>query len=221
MHLHAHTQTKHKDTEDHLSDSCQIPSTSDCHPPLSAHHSSLTTPCAEPLMPHYKPHIRTLADKLDNDHFRTPNSPGGSDPDPREPDNPDNDDGDNDDNASGPSIKENPILMLTKAIIHLSCTTRHRPEDLALPQAFCLDSQKVSFALSFLKGINLAWFKPDLLNAIPGPEPAWADDYSKFITELTTNFSPHDPVGNAKHQLNNLSMKDAAALINMLLSSIT
>ncbi|KAG6326634.1 hypothetical protein ID866_12455, partial [Astraeus odoratus] len=76
------------------------------------------------------------------------------------------------------------------------------------PQAFRLDLQKVSFALSFLKGIALAWFEPDLLNAIPGAEPAWADDYSEFIIELTTNFGPHDPVGNAEHQLDNLLMKD-------------
>ncbi|KAG6327403.1 hypothetical protein ID866_11686, partial [Astraeus odoratus] len=61
------------------------------------------------------------------------------------------------------------------------------------PQAFCLDSRKVSFALSFLKGIALTWFKPDLLNAIPGAEPTWANDYSEFIIELTTNFGPHDP----------------------------
>ncbi|KAG6326067.1 hypothetical protein ID866_13022, partial [Astraeus odoratus] len=76
------------------------------------------------------------------------------------------------------------------------------------PQAFCLDSWKVSFALSFLKGIALTWFKPDLLNAILGTEPAWADDYSEFVIELTTNFSPHDPVSDAEHQLDNLSMKD-------------
>ncbi|KAG6326779.1 hypothetical protein ID866_12310 [Astraeus odoratus] len=78
------------------------------------------------------------------------------------------------------------------------------------PQAFCLDSQKVSFALSFLKGIALAWFEPDLLNTIPGAEPTWADDYSEFVIELTTNFGPHDPVGNAEHQLDNLLMKDSS-----------
>ncbi|KAG6326364.1 hypothetical protein ID866_12725, partial [Astraeus odoratus] len=80
------------------------------------------------------------------------------------------------------------------------------------PQAFCLDSWKVSFALSFLKGIALAWFEPDLLNAIPGAEPAWANDYSEFVIELTTNFGPHNPVGDAKHQLDNLSMKDSSCI---------
>ncbi|KAG6328208.1 hypothetical protein ID866_10881 [Astraeus odoratus] len=60
-------------------------------------------------------------------------------------------------------------------------------------QAFRLDARKVSFALSFLKGIALAWFEPNLLDTIPGTEPAWANNYSEFIIELTTNFGPHDP----------------------------
>ncbi|KAG6326799.1 hypothetical protein ID866_12290 [Astraeus odoratus] len=80
------------------------------------------------------------------------------------------------------------------------------------PQAFCLDAQKVGFALSFLKGITLTWFEPDLLDAIPGTEPAWANDYSEFIIKLTTNFGPHDPVSNAEHQLDNLSMKDGSCI---------
>ncbi|KAG6327587.1 hypothetical protein ID866_11502 [Astraeus odoratus] len=77
-------------------------------------------------------------------------------------------------------------------------------------QAFRSDARKVGFALSFLKGIALTWFKPDLLDAIPGADPAWANDYSEFVIELTTNFGPHDPVGDAKHQLDNLSMKDGS-----------
>ncbi|KAG6330990.1 hypothetical protein ID866_8099 [Astraeus odoratus] len=80
------------------------------------------------------------------------------------------------------------------------------------PQAFCLDVQKVRFFLSFLKGIALTWFKPDLLNTIPGTEPAWADDYSKFVTEFMMNFGPHNPVGDAEHQLDNLLMKDSSQI---------
>ncbi|KAG6327154.1 hypothetical protein ID866_11935 [Astraeus odoratus] len=52
---------------------------------------------------------------------------------------------------------------------------------------------KVSFTLSFLKGIALTWFKPDLLDAIPGTDPTWANNYSEFVIELTTNFGPHNP----------------------------
>ncbi|KAG6329167.1 hypothetical protein ID866_9923 [Astraeus odoratus] len=72
--------------------------------------------------------------------------------------------------------------------------------------------QKVGFALSFLKGIALTWFKADLLDTIPGADPAWADDYSEFVIELTTNFSLHNPVGDAKHQLDNLLMKDGSCI---------
>ncbi|KAG6327676.1 hypothetical protein ID866_11413 [Astraeus odoratus] len=208
--LRTHTQTECEDAEHYLSGSCQIPSASDHHPPLSACHLSPTTP-------HQEPCIRTLAEELEDTEFRTPDSPGGNDPDPRDPNDPD-DDGDNDDIASKPSIEDNPLLVLTNAITHLSNTTRHRPKDSGAahtkvhePDTFDsmdlkkLYAQKVGFALSFLKGIALAWFKPDLLDAIPGADPAWADDYSEFVIELTTNFSPHDPVGNAEHQLNNLS----------------
>ncbi|KAG6326307.1 hypothetical protein ID866_12782 [Astraeus odoratus] len=230
--LRAHTQTEREDAEHFLSGSHQIPSASDHQPPLSARRSSPTTPCQEPR-------IRTLAKELEDAEFRTPDGPGGNDPDP---DNPGDDDG-GDDDVPDPDAEDNPLLMLTNAISRLSHATRHRPEDSGAactkvrepdtfdgtdpkklrefliqcelnfhdrPQAFCLDSQKVSFALSFLKGIALAWFEPDLLNAIPGAEPAWANDYSEFVIELTTNFGPHDPIGDAEHQLDNLSMKDGS-----------
>ncbi|KAG6326318.1 hypothetical protein ID866_12771, partial [Astraeus odoratus] len=230
--LRARTQTKHEDAEHFLSGSRQIPSASDCQPPLSAWRSSPTTPCQEPC-------IRTLAEELEDAEFRTPDSPRGNDPDP---DDPDDDDGGNDD-MPDPDAEDNPLLVLTNAISHLSRATRRRPEDSGTactkvcepdtfnstdpkklceflvqcelnfcdrPQAFRLDSQKVGFTLSFLKGIALAWFEPDLLNTIPGAEPAWADDYSEFVIELTTNFSPHNPVSDAKHQLDNLLMKDSS-----------
>ncbi|KAG6326095.1 hypothetical protein ID866_12994 [Astraeus odoratus] len=206
-HLHAHTQTEHEDTEHFLSGSHQIPSASDCQPPLS-------TRCSSPTTPRQEPHIRTLAEELEDAEFRTPDSPGGNDPDPDDPDN--NDGGNND--APDPDTEDNPLLALTNTISCLSCTTRHRPKDSGAahtkvhepntfdstdlkklhefliqcelnfcdrPQAFCLDLQKVGFALSFLKGIALTWFKPDLLNAIPGAEPAWADNYSEFVIELS------------------------------------
>ncbi|KAG6327194.1 hypothetical protein ID866_11895 [Astraeus odoratus] len=234
MHLCACTQTKREDTEHFLSGSHQIPSVSDHQPPLSARHSSPTTP-------HQEPHIRTLAEELEDAEFRTLDGPGGNDPDPNDPD----DDDGGDDNAPDPDAEDNPLLALTNAISRLSCTTRHRPEDSGAvrtkvhepdtfdgtdlkklreflvqcelnfhdrPQAFCLDSRKVSFALSFLKGIALAWFEPDLLNAIPGTEPTWADNYSEFVIKLTTNFGPHDPVGDAEHQLDNLLMKDGSQI---------
>ncbi|KAG6325746.1 hypothetical protein ID866_13343, partial [Astraeus odoratus] len=199
-HLRTRTQTEREDAEHFLSGSCQIPSASDRQPPLSAQRSSPTTPRQEPR-------IWTLAEELEDAKFRTPDSPGGNDPDP---DNPDDDDG-GDDDAPDPDAEDNPLLALTNAITRLSNATRRRPEDSGAmrtkvrepdtfdgtdpkklreflvqcelnfcdrPQAFRSDARKVGFALSFLKGITLAWFKPDLLDAIPGADPTWADNYS-------------------------------------------
>ncbi|KAG6327288.1 hypothetical protein ID866_11801 [Astraeus odoratus] len=150
MCLCTHTQTEHKDAEHFLSGSCQIPSASDHHPPLSA--------C---WAVHTKIHEPNTFNDMD-------------------------------------------LKKLCEFLVQCKLNFCDRP------QAFHLDLWKVSFALSFLKGITLTWFKPDLLSSIPGAEPAWANDYSEFVIKLTTNFGPHDPVGNAKHQLNNLLMKDGS-----------
>ncbi|KAG6326500.1 hypothetical protein ID866_12589 [Astraeus odoratus] len=117
-HLCAHTQTEREDAEHFLSGSCQIPSASDCQPPLSARRSSPTTPRQEPR-------IWTLAEELEDTEFRTPDSPGGNDPDP---DNPDDDDG-GDNDVPDPDAEDNPLLTLTNAITRLSNATRHRPKD--------------------------------------------------------------------------------------------
>ncbi|KAG6328362.1 hypothetical protein ID866_10727, partial [Astraeus odoratus] len=119
--LCARTQTEHKDAEHYLSGSCQIPTASDRHPPLSARCSSPTTPRQEPC-------IRTLTKELEDTEFRTPDSPGGNDPDSGDPDDPD-DDGDNDNITSKPSSKDNPFLALTNTITRLSNATRCRPKD--------------------------------------------------------------------------------------------
>ncbi|KAG6328211.1 hypothetical protein ID866_10878 [Astraeus odoratus] len=116
--LRACTQTEREDAKHFLSGSCQISSVSDHQPPLSARHSSPTTPRQEP-------HIRTLAEELEDAEFRTPDSPGGNDPDP---DDPDDNDGGNDDTPD-PDAKDNPLLALTNAITCLSNATRCRPED--------------------------------------------------------------------------------------------
>ena len=55
----------------------------------------------------------------------------------------------------------------------------------------------------------LEWFEPDLLNVShPNAHPIWMDSYHQFVSELKSNFGPHDPVGDAEHQLDNLSMKE-------------
>ena len=55
----------------------------------------------------------------------------------------------------------------------------------------------------------LEWFEPDLLLAEdPALRPLWQNDFKEFVLELQTNFGPHDPIGDAEHQLDHLSMKD-------------
>ena len=77
------------------------------------------------------------------------------------------------------------------------------------PKAFATDHTKVTYAQSYLRGMALEWFEPDLLNASnPNTCPIWMDNYHQFVSELKSNFSPHDPVGDVEHQLDNLSMKE-------------
>jgi len=63
------------------------------------------------------------------------------------------------------------------------------------PKAFASDHARVTFAQSYLKGN-------------PHARPLWMDNYAQFVSELKSNFGPHDPVGDAEHQLDNLSMKE-------------
>jgi hypothetical protein len=76
------------------------------------------------------------------------------------------------------------------------------------PRAFCSDQAKVTFAQSYLKGMALEWFEPDLLSGDLNDQPDWMDDYSAFMLELQTNFGPHDPVGDAEMQLKQLYMRN-------------
>ena len=55
----------------------------------------------------------------------------------------------------------------------------------------------------------LEWFEPDLLGMEdPNACPLWMTSWCEFIIELQTTFGPHDPVADAKHQLDHLHMKD-------------
>jgi len=77
------------------------------------------------------------------------------------------------------------------------------------PKAFASDCARVTFTQSYLKGMALEWFEPDLLNsANPRAHPLWMDNYAQFISELKSNFGLHNPVRDAEHQLDNLSMKE-------------
>ena len=77
------------------------------------------------------------------------------------------------------------------------------------PKAFRTDRAKVTYTQSYLKGMALEWFKPDLLRfADPDARPYWMSDWQEFVIELQTTFSPRDPVADAEHQLDHLHMKD-------------
>jgi len=77
-------------------------------------------------------------------------------------------------------------------------------------KAFRLDRAKVTFAQSYLKGMTLEWFEPDLLNSGNLADcPRWMDSWVHFIAELQSTFGPHDPIADAEHQLEHLRMKDA------------
>ena len=78
------------------------------------------------------------------------------------------------------------------------------------PKAFCQDQAKVTFTQLYLKGMALEWFELDLLDsANPNDHPCWMDSWVAFIAELHSTFGPHDPVADAKHQLDHLQMKDS------------
>ncbi|KIN92803.1 hypothetical protein M404DRAFT_172596 [Pisolithus tinctorius Marx 270] len=78
------------------------------------------------------------------------------------------------------------------------------------PWAFRTDRAKVIFAQSYLKGMALEWFEPDLLGLDdPDDRPLWMDSWREFVLELQTTFGPHDPVADAESQLDHLHMKDS------------
>ncbi|KAG6326545.1 hypothetical protein ID866_12544, partial [Astraeus odoratus] len=77
------------------------------------------------------------------------------------------------------------------------------------PSAFKKDCAKVVFAQSYLKGMALEWFEPDLLSSSnPRSCPLWMDDWTEFVIELQSTFSSHNPVTDAENQLDHLQMKE-------------
>ena len=77
------------------------------------------------------------------------------------------------------------------------------------PKAFQTDHAKVTYAQSYLKGMALEWFKPDLLGFTdPDARPYWMSYWQEFVIELQTIFGPHDPVADAERQRDHLRMKD-------------
>jgi Retrotransposon gag protein len=72
---------------------------------------------------------------------------------------------------------------------------------------FDSDSKKVTFALSYLRDVTQEWFEPRISGLTDEP-PEWFDNWEAFLDELYTNFGPYDKIGDAKHELTNLRMRD-------------
>jgi len=72
---------------------------------------------------------------------------------------------------------------------------------------FSNDLTKVTYALSFLTGSALGWFEPALLE---GLAPPWISDWDLFYHELETNFGLFNLVGEAKANIEILTMPEPA-----------
>ena len=66
----------------------------------------------------------------------------------------------------------------------------------APPCAFTMDMQCINFALSYLRGSALEWFKPDILSQ--NPTATWMANFEEFKSDLRANFGTFDPVGDTK-----------------------
>lgn len=72
--------------------------------------------------------------------------------------------------------------------------------------SYTSDSNKVTFALSYLRGTALEYFEPAILDSDEVPE--WMDNWSAFIRTLRIQFGPIDPTADAEDGIDNLKMHD-------------
>lgn len=77
----------------------------------------------------------------------------------------------------------------------------------AHPDSYRSSTDKVTFALSYLRGTAASWYEPYLMN-LYRTRPTWMDKWSEFTETLTENFGLADPVADAEAELDNLVMKD-------------
>ena len=76
----------------------------------------------------------------------------------------------------------------------------------------------MTFAQSYLKGMALEWFKPDLLDpGSPAQHLHWMDSWINFVAELQKTFGPHNPVTDAEHQLEHLVMRDSHQVMRYIM----
>src|SRR3984893_14757573 len=75
------------------------------------------------------------------------------------------------------------------------------------PKNFPQDSDRVNFAISFLKGTALEWFELAILRE--SAEEDWLEDWDLFLWELKTNFGLFNPTRDTKVEIDHLCIKDS------------
>ena len=91
---------------------------------------------------------------------------------------------------------------LRSFLVHLELVFKARP------RTFASDKIKVTYAISYLKGIALQWFEPYLLEQDSDVPPEFLYNYELFKMELQENFGPFDATSAAEGELENLRMSD-------------
>ncbi|KIO11962.1 hypothetical protein M404DRAFT_19772 [Pisolithus tinctorius Marx 270] len=200
---------------------------------FSACTSNTPTPrCPTAPIPEGDPGNDGLGD--DDDNHPEDDDPG-NDPDDNGPGGENPDENDLEDEPDFPDLDTEPAITvldnLASAIKLLARNAHTSPESssrtkLHEPDTFDgtnpkklhtffiqTNHAKVIFAQLYLKGMALEWFKLDLLGLDnPDGRPLWMDSWREFILELQTTFGPHDPVADAKSQLDHLHMKESQCI---------
>ena len=73
------------------------------------------------------------------------------------------------------------------------------------------DANKVTLALSYLRGTALEFFEPSLLDS--DEDLDWISDWSAFVRTLRLQFGPIDPTADAEDGIDNLKMQDNQKIV--------
>ena len=65
---------------------------------------------------------------------------------------------------------------------------------------------KINFALSYLQGMALEYFEPQIIESVD--HPLWMDNWDAFFRLLRQQFGPIDPARDVESRLDHLRMQD-------------